>query len=308
MPACLEGRVNGLNYISGNHTVMPSGREERERRAMSRRDGEVSLSTGHLGELLRYWRGVRGKSQLDLALDTGVSQRHISFVESGRSIPSRDKLVVIAEGLDIPLRERNALLLAAGYAPVYAEDPLDSPQMDAISRVLRRVLRQHEPFPAVVMDRHWTVVMTNDSAPKFFGLFIDMARRPAPRNLLHLMFDPDGMRPFIADWEGLSKSLLERVHRESIGSVADEKTKELIATLRGYSGREHAHTPANATPSPVLPMIPIRFILNGQKLSYFSMITTVGAPIAVAAQELRVECMYPADDETEIRHAELMES
>ncbi|MCB8879453.1 helix-turn-helix transcriptional regulator [Acidisoma cellulosilytica] len=271
---------------------------------MARSAERVSASgQSEVGALLRTWREVRGKSQLDLALDTGVSQRHISFIESGRSSPSRQKLTEIAEGLDIPLRERNALLLAAGYAPIYSQSGLDAPEMASITTVLRRVLRQHEPFPAVVMDRYWNVVMTNDAAPRFFGTFIDMDARPKPRNLLHLMFDPDGMRPFIADWESVSQSLLARVYRESIGRVLDEKTKALLAALRAYAdvGQETL-----LSPSPVLPMVPIGFVQDKRVLNYFSMITTVGTPQTIAAEELRIECMYPADEATEAYHSKLM--
>ena len=142
---------------------------------------ERKKSQGELGSLLRYWRSMRGKSQFDVALDTGISQRHISFIESGRSIPSRKRLLDVAHGLDIPLRERNVLLLAAGYAPMYPDTPLQAPEMQSIVKALQRVLRQHEPFPAVVMDRYWNVVMTNDASPKFFNKFVDMKSRPSPR-------------------------------------------------------------------------------------------------------------------------------
>ncbi len=260
---------------------------------------------GPLGETLRYWRGIRGKSQLDLALETGVSQRHISFIESGRSVPSRLKLIEIADGLDIPLRERNLLLLAAGYAPLYSDDGLNSPDMERVVKALKRMLRQHEPFPAVVMDRYWNVTMTNDAAPNFFGQFIDLAAHPKPRNLLHLMFDPHGMRPFIADWDTVSNALLERVYRESVGRAVDDKTRELIAALLAYSGSKRP--PKSRTPNSPLPMVPIGFVKNGQRLSYFSMITTVGTPLTIAAEELRLECMYPADDATEALHRALME-
>jgi transcriptional regulator with XRE-family HTH domain len=259
-----------------------------------------------LGQLLRYWREVRGMSQFDLALDTSVSQRHISFIESGRSIPSRQKLVDIAAGLDVPLRERNELLMAAGYAPIYSESALGDPEMKNIVKALKRVLRQHEPFPAVVLDRYWNVVMANKAAPIFFGKFVNMASRPSPRNLLHLIFDPKGMRPFIADWETVSESLIARVYRESIGRAVDEKTAKLIATLLSHSGSKKERAPKIQTPAPHLPMIPIGFIKDRQTLSYFSMITTVGTPRTIVAQELRVECMYPADDATEIRHIKLM--
>src|SRR5271166_294588 len=182
-----------------------------------------------LGPLLRHWRGTRGKSQLDLSLESGLSQRHLSFIECGRSAPSRQTLLDIAEALDIPLRERNTLLLAAGYAPIFSESTWNAPEMQSITKALERVLRQHEPFPAIVMDRYWNVLMTNDSAPRFFNCFVDMAARKGPRNVLHLIFDPKGIRPFIANWEDVAAGLFQRVYRESVGRVADEKTKELLA-------------------------------------------------------------------------------
>ena len=184
-----------------------------------------------LGQLLRYWRDVRGVSQLDLSLDAGISQRQISFIESGRSVPGRDTLLTLAQTLDVPLRERNALLLAAGYAPVYSEAPWDAQEMQGVIGALERVVRQHDPFPAIVMDRHWNVLMTNDAAPRFFGCFIDMAARDGPRNLLRLMFDPQGMRPFLADWETVSRSLLQRVQREAVGRVIDDETRQLLDDL-----------------------------------------------------------------------------
>ena len=151
-------------------------------------------TTSEVGVLLRHWRALRGRSQFDLSLDTGVSQKHISFIESGRSAPGRQTLMGIAQALDVPLRDRNALLLAAGYAPVFSQEPWNAAEMRSINKVLERMLRQHEPFPAVVMDRHWNVLMSNESAPRFFNRFIDLSQRPTPRNLLHLMFDPRGMR------------------------------------------------------------------------------------------------------------------
>ena len=139
-----------------------------------------------LGNLLRHWRTVRGRNQLDLSLETGISQRHISFVESGRSTPSRQTLLEIAQVLDVPLRERNALLLSAGFAPVYSEAACNSAQMHSVIKALERVLRQHEPFPALVMDRYWNVLMTNESAPRFFNCFFDMSQRKGPRQALHV--------------------------------------------------------------------------------------------------------------------------
>ena len=187
-----------------------------------------------LGNLLKQWRALRGRSQLDGAADTGISQRQISFIESGRSVPGRSTLLSIALVLEIPLRERNALLLAAGYAPVYSEAAWNSDEMKSVGKALDRMLAQHEPYPAIVMDRYWNVLQTNAAAPRFFNCFIDVFARPAPRNMLHLMFDPRGMRPFIASWETLAKSLLQRVHREAVGHIPDQKTKDLVAGLLAY--------------------------------------------------------------------------
>jgi transcriptional regulator with XRE-family HTH domain len=257
-----------------------------------------------LGVLLRHWRDLRGRSQFDLSLDTGVSQRHISFIESGRSVPGRQTLLDIAQALDIPLRDRNTLLLASGYAPIYSEGAWNGPEMQSVTDALERMLRQHEPFPAVVMDRYWNVLMTNEAAPRFFDCFIDMAARKSPRNMLHLMFDPDGMRPFIANWEDAAKGLFQRVYRESVGRVIDEKTRELLAALLAYPDVKTDWK--NPIELSAMPVIPIGFVRDGQVLNYFSMVTTVGTPQTIAAQELRIECMFPADEATEAHHIEMI--
>ena len=251
--------------------------------------------------LLRQWRDIRGKTQLDLSFDAGISQKHISFVESGRSIPSRQTLLDLAQALDVPLRERNELLAAAGYAPLYAGQALDAPAMNSINKALQRMLRQHEPFPAIVLDRHWNVLMTNDAAPRLFNCFVDLDARPSPRNLLHLMFDPGGMRPFVANWADTARGLLGRLTREALGHVIDDKTKALLAELSQYPGVKAAwHTPS---PGDMLPMIPLSFAKDGVRLNYFSMITTIGTPQTVTAEELRLECMFPADEATEAGHS-----
>jgi transcriptional regulator with XRE-family HTH domain len=246
-----------------------------------------------LGELLRYWRQERGKSQLDLSLDTGISQRHLSFVESGRSAPSRDFLSIVSDALNIPLRERNVLLLASGYAPLYSEQSMDAEQMAIVTGAIGRMLEQHEPHPALVLDRHWNVVRTNQAAPRFFGSFVDLEARPKPRNLLDLMFDPAGMRPFVEEWEKVAAGLLQRVRREAVGQVLDAELQKLLKRLREYPGV--AELKRSLTPqSPVLPMV---FRKGNDRFSYFSLITTVGTPQCITAQELRVECMFPTDVE-----------
>jgi len=250
-----------------------------------------------LGELLRYWRHERGKSQLDLSLDTGISQRHLSFVESGRSSPSRDFLSLVSDALNIPLRERNDLLLASGFAPQYNEQSIDSEQMTTVTGAIDRMLKQHEPHPALVLDRHWYVVRTNSAAPRFFGSFIDLEKWRKPRNLLNLMFDPAGLRPFVEEWETVAAALLQRVRREAVGQVLDAKLRELLKRLREYPGVAHLK-PSPASQSPVLPLV---FRKGKQRFSYFSLITTVGTPQCITAQELRVECMFPTETEEKAR-------
>lgn len=257
----------------------------------------------NLGELLSYWRGQRGKSQMTLALESGVSQRHISFIESGRSVPSRQILMDLAQTLNVPLRERNALLLTAGYAPIYSEEPWNAQEMQVVTKAVGRILRQHEPYPAVVMDRYWNVLTTNDATQRFFNRFIDLSARKGPRNILHLMFDPDGMRPFIADWQEVASSLIQRIHREAVGRVIDDRTRDLLGALLAYPEMDARWTLQSRTPEPsASPVIPIGFIEGGKTLRYFSMITTIGTPQTAAAEEMRIECMFAADDATETWH------
>jgi transcriptional regulator with XRE-family HTH domain len=266
-----------------------------------------------LGELLRYWREARGLSQLELSYEAGISQRQISFIESGRSTPGRQTLLTLAQGLEVPLRERNVLLLAAGYAPIYSEAAWNAQEMNSVIRALDRVVLHHDPFPAVVMDRHWDVLMTNDATPRFFNHFIDIHARNADRairrNMLHLMFDPRGLRPYVADWEGTARSLLNRVQHESLGHAIDQGTHKLLAELLAYPGvpldwKSHRSFQS----APLLPVIPIELRLDGSVMRYFSMITTVGTPRSVAAQELRLESMFPADDATELRHRQMLQA
>jgi transcriptional regulator with XRE-family HTH domain len=296
-----HGRANLLRHNDDIITHL------RESLPVNTAKNNSKVPANELGALLRYWRDMRGKSQFDLSLDTGGSQRHISFIESGRSVPSREILMGIAQALDIPLRDRNLLLLAAGYAPIYSEGEWNAQEMKSVTSVLERMLRQHEPFPAVVMDRYWNVLMANESTPRFFNSFTEMAVKKSPRNILHLMFDPERMRPFIANWESVAKSLIERVYRESVGRVVDEKTRELLATLLAYPNvKTEWKSPETPGTAPTLPMIPIGFVKGKKVLNYFSMVTTVGTPQTVAAQELRIECLYPADEETEIQHLKLI--
>jgi transcriptional regulator with XRE-family HTH domain len=250
----------------------------------------ASTLAASVGDLLRYWRGQRGFSQLDLALEGGTSQRHLSFVESGRSAPSRSMLVTLSEALNIPLRERNALLLVAGYAPIYPEASLDDATMKIVTSAIDQMLSNHEPHPALLIDRYWNIVRTNAAAPAFFGSMIDLEAFPKPRNLLELTFDPAGLRPHIEAWETVAAGLLQRVRREALGLVIDNRLQSLLDKLKRYPGAEKLPV----STSPDSPILPITFRRGAERISYFSLVTTIGTPQNVTAQELRLECMFPA--------------
>jgi transcriptional regulator with XRE-family HTH domain len=283
------------------------GSSIRWEKIMSGQFYKAQLLRPAIGELLRHWRSIRGKSQLDLALDTGVSQKHVSFVETGRSSPSRQMVIDLSDALGVPLRDRNEIMLAAGYAPLYEQETRNEVPGE-IDRALQRMLRQHEPFPAIVMDRYWNVIATNDAAPAFFGKFMDLESRRRPRNLLHLIFDPAGLQPYLVNFHETARSLLWRVKRESVGGIIDERTQKLLEELAAY--------PVAPADKPVggaihqdekLPVIPIRFRANGTVLSMFSLISTVGTPRTIASEEIRLESMFPSNEAAETVFLEFME-
>ena len=192
----------------------------------------VAEANVKLGDLLRHWRRVRGKSQLELAIDAMTTPRYVSFVETGRSQPSRQMVVRLARALDVPLRERNGLLLAAGYAPLYAMGSLDAPELDRVRAALTSMLAQHEPFPAVVMDRSWNVLQANDGAQRLFGGLCAPDPLPEAANVLELMIEPGPVREGVLNWGTVVPALLERSRREAVGGVLDPDTAERIERLR----------------------------------------------------------------------------
>lgn len=257
------------------------------------------MATAPFGQLLSQWRRLRGKSQLDLAVDASVSPRHVSFVETGRSTPSREMVLTLASALSVPLREQNALLLAAGFAPVYRETDLDAPELAPARRALDLILRHQEPHPAVVMNRQWDIVTSNAAAQRLFARLLDgqpkpKSKKPPKPNVVRLVFDPKGLRPFITNWEAVAEALVQRVHREAVGGVKDDATKRLLAEVLAYPGvpdRWRALDPGT-TPSP---LVPISFRKGSLSVSYFSTVTTLGTAQDITLQELRVECFFPAD-------------
>ena len=256
------------------------------------------------GHLLRHWRSVRAKSQLDLACDAETTPRYVSFVETGRAQPSRQMVVRLARALDVPLRERNELLLAAGYAPLYSSAPLSSPLLKRVEQALTSMLDQHEPFPAVVLDRGWQVQRANNGAQRLFGRLFAPHPVPAPANVLRLVIEPGPMRDQLRNWAAVVPALLDRAHREAIGGVLDRETAELVRDLRGRPDVARLLTEPDLSPG-TAPIVDLHFDMAGTSLRFFSVVSTIGAPIDVTAQELRVEAFFPADDETRDRWTSL---
>jgi transcriptional regulator with XRE-family HTH domain len=243
------------------------------------------------GELLREWRDRRRLSQMDLALDAGVSTRHLSFVETGRAAPSREMVLKLAEHLEVPLRERNHLLLAAGYAPVYAQHALETPEMAPVREALRRLLKGHEPYPAAVVDRHWTLIegnsgialMTEGVAPHLLA---------PPVNVLRVSLHPDGMAPRIANLGEWRAHLLGRLRRQ-VALTADDRLADLLEELRTYPCDDPE--PEVEVPGPNDVVISLR--LHGG-LTFLSTVATFGTPLDITVAELAIESFFPADERT----------
>jgi transcriptional regulator with XRE-family HTH domain len=266
---------------------------------------QPSRRSNPFGALLQHWRQVRRKSQLALAVEAEVSPRHICFLETGRARPSRDMVLLLASALGVPLRERNALLLAAGYAPAYRETELDSPELGAVRVALQAILRQQEPFPAVVMNRSWDILTSNDAATRFFGFLLDPAAASGPANVIRMMFDPMGLRPFVLSWETVAEALITRVHREAVGGDPDEATVRLLEEVLAFPGVPRRWQRPNPE-TPLMPVIPVTFRKGSRTFAYFSTVTTLGTAQDVTLQELRIECFFPMDAETERNAQELV--
>ena len=252
-----------------------------------------------LGALIQYWRKARNLSQLSLANEANVSPRHVSFVETGRSRPSREMVLRLAETLRVPLRERNALLLAAGFAPVFRESRLDAAELQPVRAALDAILGQQEPYPAVVMNRRWDIVATNHGASTFFdkalgGRSVTSGTQP---NVLRLMFHPQGLRPSVANWNDVAVGLVQRVHREAVGGVLDDAMRALLAEVLEYPGVPSTMRLPDLE-RPLVPVLPVCFRVGEQTFNYFSAVTVLGTPQDVTLQELRIESFFPSDEST----------
>ena len=252
----------------------------------------IEAATASLGDQLRGWRQLRRMSQLDLALDAEISARHLSFVETGRSQPSREMILRLAERLAIPLRHRNALLLAAGFAPAYRERAFDDPELQQARAAVEQILRGHEPFPALAVDRHWTMLAHNQAvAPLLAGVTARLLEPPV--NVIRLSLHPEGLAPRILNLGEWKAHLLERLSGQYATS-ADPVLGELVREVEAYPappfrGSTERHGGV---------FVPMILDFGGARLSFFSTTTVFGTPIDVTLSEIAVEAFFPADAET----------
>ncbi|MET0133142.1 MAG: helix-turn-helix transcriptional regulator [Kibdelosporangium sp.] len=248
------------------------------------------LTRRPVGELLRQWREQRRLSQLDLSIQAAISTRHLSFVETGRSAPSREMVLRLAEELDVPLRERNRLLLAAGFAPIYGETSLDAPGMAPVRDAVRKILAGHEPYPACVVNRRWNLLEANRSLAVFTA-GVSPALLAQPVNVLRLSLHPAGLAPDILNLGQWRTHVLGRLRRE-IAVTADAGLTELYDELSAYPGDDLDPQPDNEV------VVPLRIRQDGRELAFFSMVATFGTPADVTVAELSIESFFPADPAT----------
>lgn len=258
------------------------------------------------GELLRQWRSRRRLSQLDLAGDAEISTRHLSFIETGRAQPSRQMVLRLADRLDLPLRERNRLLDAAGYAPLYAERPYGDPALEAARGAVDRVLEAMLPCPALAIDRHWQLVAHNRMVPLFFA-GIDPALLAPPINVLRVSLHPQGLAPRILNLPAWRAHLLHRLARQVELSV-DPVLQALLEELRAFPGPAHADTVAAAPVPADLVATPMKLTTEAGTLSFYSTTTIFGTPVDITLSELAIEAFFPADAATGVALRRLAEA
>ena len=255
----------------------------------------MSVTANTFGPLLREWRQRRRISQLDLSLDGNISTRHLSFLETGRARPSRDMVLHLAEHLEVPLRERNILLTAAGFAPEFGEKPLTDPALAVARQAVELVVQGHAPYPALAVDRHWTLVAANDAVPALLGGVEAELLRP-PVNVMRLALHPAGLAPRIVNLREWRNHLLDRLRRQ-VEASADPVLVALLEELRGYPVPYAPHPPPPARDYAGI-VLPFELATEAGVLAFFSTITVFGTPVDVTLSELALECFYPADAAT----------
>lgn len=257
-----------------------------------------------VGELLRSWRQSKGLSQLDVAMHAGFSARHISFIETGKAQPSRDALLAIAESLDVPLRERNRLLTAGGFANVYKETELASADMAQVRQVLQFILDRHLPYGALVLDRLSTCLMGNAASSRLLGAVADASLLTPNANMLRVVFHPLGVRRFIVNWTDVARVLLDRAERE-LAAAHDDAAAHLWQEISEYA--KDVPKPASRRLQSADVLLPVHIRRDAVELRLFSTIMTIGTPQDITLQELRIETLFPADEASERAWRTLMQ-
>lgn len=256
-------------------------------------------SESPVGEFLREWRALRGLSQLDLSLVADVSSRHVSFLETGRSRPSREMVLRLAEALELPLRERNRLLAAAGFAALYGESALGDAGCAPVRRALELLLRSHEPYPAFVVDRTWSVLLANAAHRWLLARLVPRLDPDEPVNVMQLVLDPELLRPRIANWTEVAHVLGHRIRRQLRLPEANADARARLTSFLAYPGVRDAMAQVYSVPESEI-VLPLVFELDGQALSWFSTIATIGTPRDITLEELSIESLFPADEETRL--------
>lgn len=256
----------------------------------------AATSAAHVGLLLREWRAARRLSQLDLALSADVSPRHLSCVETGKSQPSREMVLRLADALDMPLRERNALMVAAGYAPKYPETALDTPALAQVNRAIEFMLQQQEPYPAFLLNRHWDILQANRAAARIANFVLRGAASPHSNMIRHI-FDPKDLRSGIINWEDVAGDLIRHLHDVVAATPSDATARALLDEALAYPGVPMHWRIRDPGVAP-LPLLTTIFRVDGQQLNFFSTITTFGTPRDVTLDDLHIESTFPMDEAT----------
>lgn len=255
---------------------------------------EAPILETAFGRMMRDWRAARRFSQLELALRADVSARHLSYVETGKAQPSRDLVEQLAEALEMPLRHRNSLLLAAGYAPQYRESELAAPDMALIRRAIDVTLERHEPFPAFTINRYWDLLQANPGMVRL----LDAVRPGGPGhdNIVRQVFDPEAMRPFIENWDEVAGDLMRHLHHEAAQNPADQRIRGLLDEALAWSDGPPRWRRAEAAPP--LPVMTTVFRAGERRLTFFSTVTRFEGASDATVEDLRIETMHPVDAET----------
>jgi len=255
---------------------------------------EIEKRNESAGDFLRFWRKLNRMSQMDLALEVGISTKHLSFVETGRSKPSRRLVLKMANSLKLPLRHRNSFLKAAGYASEFGEEPFNGEKMAIVRQALQRMLEKHEPYPAFVINAAYNILMTNSGYERMIKFLLGKHALKKFENVYHLTFAEDGLRPYIKDWPGIERFMLNRLRDEAVST----QNSELLSLYKEISRLRTGEEPIDFQVDDIMPMMSLTFEKDGMKARFFTMITTLGTPLDLAAQELRIESLFPADEKT----------